>query len=121
MTYKITLKRTHQIVLLEALADSCDYKISRLRNRDSISKMTEYYLDAATKIRDGQIEVRHPQKNLTAWMRDQFYHSGQLATTELGRMAIAICESISDQEYEIYCRAEILGKLFVEKNLASEI
>ena len=114
MSYTIQLKRTHQLVLLETLATSCEYKIARLRNPETVQTMTEYYLDAAEKIRIGTITINHPTKNLAEWMRDQFNHSGNLNRSELGKMAIGICEAIKYQEYDLFCQQPLLGSMFVE-------
>jgi hypothetical protein len=113
MSYTIQLKRTHQLVLLETLAASCEYKISRIK-MEKHKITTDYYLDAAEKVRVGTITVNHPTKNIAEWIRDQIHHSGNLNRSELGRFAIAICEAIKQQEYDLFCQQPLLGSLFVE-------
>ena len=113
MSYTIQLKRTHQLVLLETLAASCDYKLSRIK-MEKHKITSDYYLDAAEKIRQGTITINHPTKNLAEWIRDQIHHSGNLNRSELGRFAIAICEAIKQQEYDLFCQQPLLGSLFVE-------
>jgi hypothetical protein len=100
-------------VLLETLAASCEYKMSRIK-QEKHKITSDYYLDAAEKVRIGTITVNHPTKNIAEWMRDQFHHSGNLNRSELGKIAIAICEAIKLEEYDLFCQQPLLGHLFVE-------
>jgi hypothetical protein len=101
MPHIVRLRKEDQMLLLNLLADSFDYKISRkLRNEDSKRKMSEWYIDAAEQIRDNHIPVNSQRSNLFVWLKDQFSHSGSeiWARPECQR-ACEICSQASANTY----------------------
>jgi hypothetical protein len=115
MAHTIKLTRNHQRILIEALAISLEIKEIVL-SKKALETANRYYLDAAEKIKNNDIECgrtgKQPRDNLFAWLRDQFYHSGSFEKTELGKLAIAICEAASYNEYDTFIRTTIMNTLF---------
>lgn len=117
MAHTVRLTRNHQRILLEALAISQEIKEKKLRNPDSRRRMDEEYYKAAKRLIDeADIECgragHKPGDNLFAWMRDQFYHSGDFTDTEFGLLAVNICEAAGDGVYAGYCRMTVMNRLF---------
>ena len=115
MAHIIKLTPNHQRILIEALAISLEIKEQVLSKR-ALEVANRYYLDAAEKIKNNNIECgrsgKQPRDNLFAWLRDQFYHSGQFEKTELGKLSISICEAASYNEYATFTRTTIMNTLF---------
>ena len=115
MSHTIKLTRNHQRILIEALAISLEIKETVL-SKKALDVANKYYLDAAEKIKCNDIECgktgKQPRDNLFAWLRDQFYHSGTFDKTELGKLAISICEAAAYNEYDTFTRTTIMNTLF---------
>ena len=101
MPHIVKLAKQDQILLLEQLADNYDYKATKkLRNPDSINKMSEYYIDAAEKIRDNEIAVNNPSRNLFTWLSDQLRHgSNQQYNSVECQRALEICQQAAKNRY----------------------
>jgi hypothetical protein len=114
MPHTVKLAGRDQILLLSLLADSYEYKSERkLRNEDSIKKMSEYYIDAAEKIRDNYIDVNSTKSNFFKWVSNQLSHSGtKIWTSEECQEAIRVCEACSNNTYEKYRAQRAANKLF---------
>jgi hypothetical protein len=119
MAHEVKLKKLHKIQILQALAESEDYKeFRKLRDPESIRIMKQQYSDAAEKIAyDPEIACGRvgykASDNLFGWIRDQMLHSGALARQELGIAVIAICEAAGEGRYDQFCGGgNMFGKLF---------
>ena len=102
MPHIVKLTEQDQILLLNQLALNYEYKADRkLRRESSIRQMSEYYIDAAEKIRDNYIEVRNTKNNFFLWLRDQFAHghSSQYHSAD-GQEADLICLEASKGHYD---------------------
>lgn len=99
-TVKLTLE--DQILLLNLLADSFDYKFEKkLKSQESIQQMSEYYISAAEKIRDNYIEVRHAKNNFFTWLADNLSHSGKdIYASDSCQTALEVCQAASRNTYE---------------------
>jgi len=117
MPHQVTLTDSHKRILLEVLLLSQEHKLKRLRNPDSLTRMQTEYLAVAEKIYDGlPIECGREgirlNDNLFGWFRDQLFHSGPLINTEIGRLAVDICEAAGEDRYQQYCEKTIIDRLF---------
>ena len=100
MPYHITLTEQDQIMLLDLIAESYLIKCRKLRRPESIRMMSEYYIDACEKIRDNQIVVNHPKKNLFWWLRDNFAHtSDTFWLSARCQQAVLVCEAAAQGRY----------------------
>jgi hypothetical protein len=120
MAHQVKLKRQHRLQILEALAESQNYKqFKKLRDPESIEKMIVNYEHAAGQVYNefeaitcGRVGTK-PGDNLFGWIRDQILHSGKLAKQELGLAVIAICEAAGEGRYDEFCGGgNMFGKLF---------
>ena len=119
MAHDVKLKKLHKIQILQALAESEEYKeFRKLRDPESIRIMKRQYEDAGLKIVNepaigcGRVGTK-PSDNLFGWIRDQILHSGKLAKQELGIAVIAICEAAGEGRYDEFCGGgNMFGKLF---------
>jgi hypothetical protein len=119
MSHEVKLKRLHRIQILQALAESEEYKeFRKLRDPESIRMMKQQYANAAEKISYdleiscGRVGTK-AHDNLFGWIRDQIFHSGKLARQELGIAVIAICEAAGEGRYDEFCGGgNMFGKLF---------
>jgi len=117
MPHVIDLTDSHKRILLEVLLLSQEHKEMRLRNPDSLVRMRKEYIKAAEQIYDslpiecGREGIRL-NDNLFGWLRDQMFHSGKLLDTEIGRLAISICEAAGEDRYQQYCEMTIIDRLF---------
>lgn len=104
MPHTIKLTRSDQMLLLNLLADSFDYKVNKkLKSQESIQQMSEYYISAAEKIRDNYIEVRHPKNNFFTWFADNLSHSGrEIWMSAECQQAMEICQAASKNIYDSY-------------------
>lgn len=115
MSHQVSLTRTHQRILLEALLQSMEIKSKKLVKQDSIRIMNKMYNDAAEKIVKGVVCGKTGSKasdNLFGWLVDQFNHSGKLPDTEFGQLAISICQAAGENRYEKFCQMTIINTLF---------
>jgi len=77
--------------------------------------MSEYYIDACEKIRDNNIVVNHPKKNLFWWLRDNFAHSSdRFWRSEQCQQAVALCEAAAQGRYLNYRLHRGAQRLFEE-------
>jgi len=115
MAHTIKLTRNHQRILIEALAISLEIK-SEVLSKRALETANRYYLDAAEKIKNNNVECgktgKNPKDNIFGWIRDNLYHSGSFEKTELGKLAISICEAASYNEYDTFTRTTIMNTLF---------
>jgi hypothetical protein len=119
MAHEVKLKKLHKIQILQALAESEDYKeFRKLRDPESIRIMKQQYSDAAEKIAyDPEISCgrvgSRAGDNLFGWIVDQLNHSGKLAKQELGIAVIEICKAAGEGRYDEFCGGgNMFGKLF---------
>jgi hypothetical protein len=118
MSHEIKLNKFHKKVLGEVLYDSLIYKRDvKLRNPESIAKMEEEYCGAVRQIVEDDIITcgktgTRPKDNFFGWIKDQILHSGKLANSEWGQLAISICEAAGENRYEQFNRTTIINRLF---------
>lgn len=119
MAHEVKLKKLHRIQILQALAESEEYKeFRKLRDPESIRLMKHNYSNAAEQIAQdplikcGRVGSKSGD-NLFGWIRDQILHSGPLAKQELGVAVVAICEAAGEGRYDQFCGGgNMFGKLF---------
>ena len=118
MPHCVRLSRDDQIMLLNLLADSFDYKAEhKLRSEEKIAEMSRWYIDAAEKIRDNDIQVNNRRSNFWLWLKDQLAHSG----TEIWRRpdcqeAVKLCEAAAEGTYDRYRLRRSAERLFEVNN-----
>jgi len=108
----IKLTKNHRRILLEAINYSLEIKEHKIRRQDSLEQTQKYYLDAAQKIMNGEIECGTLKNNLFTWLKDQFLHTTNFDKTEFGQLAISICESAAENTYHEFCRMTIIKTFF---------
>jgi hypothetical protein len=117
MAHSIKLRKQHLQILLEVLTVSREYKMRNLRNPASKDIMIKQYRQAEDRLYS-EIEIACGRKgwqasdNLFGYIRDQVYHSGKIADSELGKHAIAICEAAGGDSYEVYCSYTVFSAFF---------
>lgn len=101
MPHIVKLTKEDQMLLLDQLALNWEYKSNKkLRNPDSINKMSEYYIDAAEKIRDNSIAVNNIDRNFFTWLKDQLLHgSSRQYNTAACQRALEICQQAARNRY----------------------
>ena len=112
MAHEIELIPRDQIILLEVLAMSCDYKMATLKSRASIEQMSTYYMDAAEKIRLNHIKINKTKSNLFTWLIDQIRFSKPVAAATIGQEAIEICRAAADNSYQQHRQQQHNSTLF---------
>lgn len=117
MPHVVKLTKQDQILLLNLLADSYEYKAERkLRSEQAITKMGDYYINAAEKIRDNLIEVNSIKSNLFTWMTDQLKHSGtKIWHSPECQEALEVCAAASQGHYERYTLRRSAQRFIEEK------
>lgn len=99
--HTVELTREDKILLLEALAASEEIKERKLQNPQSREQMHSMYLDAAHKFLE-PISIHDTRKNIMTWFIDQLKHSGKLWDSELAKRAVAVAQSVIDDDYGHY-------------------
>ena len=116
MAHQIILTKNHKRILLEVLNESLIIKQKRLQKADSIKRMENEYINAGEKIYSDYVECgrlgSRAGDNLFGWYRDQILHSGKLSETEIGQLALSICEAAGTNRYDQFCKMTIINTLF---------
>ena len=113
MAHRIQLDPEDQLLLMNLLAESFEYKMRKLRRSDSITSFQNYYIDAIEKLRDNHIEVNHSKKNLFFWIKDNLAHSGdKIWNSRQCQQALEIIDSCCKNSYTRYRLQKTAGNLF---------
>ena len=117
MPHVVKLTKQDQMLLINLLAQSYEYKINKkLQNKDSIRKMGNYYIDAIEKIQNNYIEVNSPKNCFWTWLADNLKHSGtKIWHSPECQEALEICQAASQGQYERYTLRRSAQRFIEEK------
>jgi len=116
MPHVVKLAEEDQMLLINLLAESYEYKINKkLQNKDSIRKMGNYYIDAIEKIKNNYIEVNNSKNCFWTWLADNLKHSGtKIWHSPECQEALEVCQAASEGTYERY-RLRRSAQRFIEE------